>query len=1041
MKKISFFLFLLLPFISSAQKVEECASGKIHKRLVENNPDYAQIIIDNNNQIRNLEKSVARNKSNTVYEIPVVVHIVHTGQAVGTGANISMTQINSAITRLNDRYRNTHSSSVDTKIQFVLAARDPNGNATTGVIRVNGSSVSKYASEGITAGEGKGADEDSIKSLSKWPNTDYYNIWVVTEIEDNNGLFGIQGYAYFPGASSAVDGTVIMHTCFGTSGTVNSFNNQGRTLVHELGHGLNLHHTFNGDSDGTVCPSGNGDFVADTDPHIRASSNCPTGNNTCTGSSIDEVSANFMNYSSQTCAVKFTAGQSTRMRAAILASRPSLTSSLGGTPPGASVINATCSPTTGTVSNGFGIGILEVELNNIKVVSGNTNSEGGTGYIDRTSLQQVNVDPGSSYTINVRTGNSNNEDVMVFIDYNNNGNFTDPGETVLTSNSAKTHSGTIAIPSSGVVTGTPLRMRVISDFHGNTISGSCYNPAFGQTEDFALLIGSGSSPLTGSASASNVSCNGRTDGSASATASGGVAPYLFLWSNGSTTQNVNQLSAGTYTLTISDANGDNVTSTVSISEPTAISATVTTSSETCVRRDGSASIAASGGTAPYSYRWSNSKTTSSIVNVPGANYLVTLTDANGCTSVNAANISDDCTASVALRLHGYYCGVSGYDPRNAKFFFARDPNGTNYRVRVNGSGVSNHVYTTTSNFFNLRDIPGVQYSQTYTVEIAAFINGQWSGYGPTCDITTANIAQAVNLSIHGYYCGTSGYDPINANFYFNTRSDASSYSIRVNGPGVSNVVITTTGNRFNLRDIAGVQYGQSYTVEVAATISGQLSNYGNSCTITTGTIANVVSLTIHGYYCGTSGYNATNAHFYFNTRSDASSYRARVNGPGVSNFVYTPSINRVSLKDVPGMQNGQSYTIEIAAMVGGTLSNFGPTCTITTDPTPSPSARFKSTNPLSSGIAQSSKLVQVYPNPSSQETIFVKYEPINSDQTGLVELEVYDIKGQRMISKKLSVVNGIVTTDLNSNGLMSAGIYVMTLRDGATLITKKLIVK
>lgn len=486
-------MMLLLNTVISlqAQETEECASGLIHEKLMQNDPIYAQTILDNEALIQQYSESFERSTNATLLQIPVVVHIIHTGQAVGTGVNISMTQINSAIARMNNRYRNLHGPSVDTEVEFVLAQRDPNGNATTGVVRVDGSGVANYATEGVSIDgtSGIGADEETIKALSNWSNTDYYNIWVVTELEDNDGGFGFQGFAYYPGARPAIDGTIIMHTCFGTIGTVNSWNNQGRTLVHELGHAFNLAHTFNGDEDGTICPPGNGDNVADTDPHIRAPSNCPTGTNACTGNSIAGVTSNFMNYSSQTCALEFTNGQSTRMRAAIALSRPGLTTSLAGTAPAASsAIAATCTPSTSDTSNTYGMGIYKVNMNNIDVVSNGTVNEGD--YIDHTKHQTIVVEAGSTYPITINTGGANNENVVVYIDYNNNGDFSDAGETVFNSNGAVTHSGNITIPSSGITANALLRMRIISDFVNFTITSSCFSPTYGQTEDYAIEINS-----------------------------------------------------------------------------------------------------------------------------------------------------------------------------------------------------------------------------------------------------------------------------------------------------------------------------------------------------------------------------------------------------------------------------------------------------------------------------------------------------------------------------------------------------------------------
>mgnify|MGYP003745516971 CR=1 FL=1 len=143
---------------------EHCASHTLHEKLLETDPTYAKQHIRNENEIQDLVQAMQASAGNgsqaqvfgDTLEIPVVVHVIHTGQNVGVGANISTAQINGAIEAINDRYRktpNTHgdAAGVDTEIQFILAKRDPDCNATTGIVRVNGSSVTDYSNEGITA--------------------------------------------------------------------------------------------------------------------------------------------------------------------------------------------------------------------------------------------------------------------------------------------------------------------------------------------------------------------------------------------------------------------------------------------------------------------------------------------------------------------------------------------------------------------------------------------------------------------------------------------------------------------------------------------------------------------------------------------------------------------------------------------------------------------------------------------------------------------------------------------------------------------------
>ncbi len=498
-------LCLVLALTTKAQTIaghEKCGSATIHNRLLTTDPDYAtrRSSIEQQLQTRILFKQQIQGSStNDVYRIPVVVHVMHLGEAVGTGNNISEVQVNSAISSLNEQFRKVAGSTgdgngVDTEIEFALAQRDPNCNTSNGIVRVNTTSITNYNVQGITS-----TNELDLKALSRWPNANYLNVWVVSEIDGNNGGGGTQGYAYFPGASPNYDGIVVLNSAFGTTGTVKWYTNEGKVLTHEVGHYLDLYHTFEGDAGGSSCPSnGNfcgtnaGDCCGDTPPVRRTTSGCPTtATNSCTGSTYGDAVTNYMDYTSETCQKMFSPDQKARMRTAIETARPGLLSSRALEPQvaGDSPSNPQCTPNTTNLSNAFGFGVYEVIFDDLHVVSSGAVFEGG--YMDNTCSQKDSVDAGATYGISIKTGPANSEDVRVYIDYNDDGDFVDAGETVLTSNALFTHNGTITIPSNA---SGHLRLRVISDWSGNNISGSCYNSEYGQAEDFTLYVTSNTPP-------------------------------------------------------------------------------------------------------------------------------------------------------------------------------------------------------------------------------------------------------------------------------------------------------------------------------------------------------------------------------------------------------------------------------------------------------------------------------------------------------------------------------------------------------------------
>ncbi len=149
--------------------------------------------------------------------------------------------------------------------------------------------------------------------------------------------------------------------------------------------------------------------------------------------------------------------------------------------------------------------------------------------------------------------------------------------------------------------------------------------------------------LTAPITTVGVSCNGKSDGSATVTAGGGTAPYTYAWApGGGNTAIVSGLSAGTYTLTLTDNNGCSITSTAAITQPVALSVAVTGPQTLCVGVTGTLTANVTGGTAPYVYTWSAGATsagsTAQIQPASSQTYTVNITDANGCTASGTYSI-------------------------------------------------------------------------------------------------------------------------------------------------------------------------------------------------------------------------------------------------------------------------------------------------------------------------------------------------------------------------------------------------------------------
>ncbi|MBL0054306.1 MAG: SprB repeat-containing protein [Bacteroidetes bacterium] len=146
--------------------------------------------------------------------------------------------------------------------------------------------------------------------------------------------------------------------------------------------------------------------------------------------------------------------------------------------------------------------------------------------------------------------------------------------------------------------------------------------------------------LVATCAGTNVNCFGGNNGSATVTATGGTAPYTYLWSNGKTTAANNNIAAGTYTATVTDAKGCTATCAYTVTQPTQLVATCAGTNVNCFGgNNGSATVTATGGTAPYTYLWSNGKTTAANNNIAAGTYTATVTDAKGCTATCAYTVT------------------------------------------------------------------------------------------------------------------------------------------------------------------------------------------------------------------------------------------------------------------------------------------------------------------------------------------------------------------------------------------------------------------
>lgn len=250
----------------------------------------------------------------TLYTLPIVVHIIHSGQVIGDSINLTEVRIKEQVQSLNNDFRKTEGTlgennsplSDDSYIQFKLAEIDPDGNATNGITRIN---FLENMPDNINERQA-----NWLCKLGYWNPKKYINVWVYGGFQPNENLgYATLPTANLPGITEEIqvksDGVMINTHHFGKS-TIVTEAGLGRTLTHEMGHFLGLLHIW-GEKEGGECTDYD-DFVEDTHPVNGPIFHCDQITLSCNGETAPVT--NYMNLLKDKCMNIFTKGQIERMR-------------------------------------------------------------------------------------------------------------------------------------------------------------------------------------------------------------------------------------------------------------------------------------------------------------------------------------------------------------------------------------------------------------------------------------------------------------------------------------------------------------------------------------------------------------------------------------------------------------------------------------------------------------------------------------------------------------------------------------------------------
>lgn len=381
----------------------------------------------------------------------------------------------------------------------------------------------------------------------------------------------------------------------------------------------------------------------------------------------------------------------------------------------------------------------------------------------------------------------------------------------------------------------------------------------GCTTSASAVINNNAGPSL-STNSSDATC-GNNNGTATASVSGGTAPYTYAWNNGGTTQTITGLAPANYTVTVTDANNCSVSLPVTVNAAGGPSATASSTNSTCGNNNGSASSSVIGGTAPFTYLWNNGATTPSISNVSFGIYNVTVTDFNGCTATASATINNTGGPSLSLTTTDAFCGnnngtaTANVSGGTAPFTYQWNTGGTTQTITSLSAGNYSVVVTDANNCSSSLPVTvNATAGPTVSISTSSTLCGQSNGSatanvsGGTSPFTylwsTGATTQAISNLAAGNYsvavtdangCNTGAISTVSSSGSANTTFSASATSVCA-GASVT-LTNTTAGSgltyqwKRNNVNVSGAT-NSTYTFAPSGVANYSLSVTGSCGTIT-----------------------------------------------------------------------------------------------------------------------------------------------------------------------------------------------------------------
>lgn len=549
-------------------------------------------------------------------------------------------------------------------------------------------------------------------------------------------------------------------------------------------------------------------------------------------------------------------------------------------------------------------------------------------------------------------------------------------------------------------------------------------------------------PMQASAVITNEICFGDSNGGIDLTVQYGYPAYSFAWSNGDTTEDLTNIPQGTYFVTITDDSANVLIDTFTVGgNPQIVISAVVTNTTSSTANDGAIDVTVSGGTAPYTYVWSNTETTEDISNLPVGSYTITVTDAAGCSETGTYAI--DSVGPTGLPF------VVSFTTVNESCFGSNDG-----AVMLSvGGGTTPYFYTwnTGATTQNLTGVPAGTYyftvtdNDTSSYSDSAIILGNpqimISGVMTPPSSGTSNDG-ALDVTVSG---GTAPYSYLWSNSQ--TTED-------ISGLGIGSYTITVT-------DSIGCSANKTFAVDtIPALILVSLSSdvtclETNNGTIDLTIIGGVAPFTISwsngastedlfGLAAGAYTVTVTDSFGQVEVLTDSVGSNPMYPNPVAGPITGSASVQSwISYTYTVPLSNGSSFlwaaeggsVNNTASNAASILWNAGPSGTLyvtETDANGCVGQDSLAVTIIYLGVNEAHEnTIQVYPNPSNGFLTINLPEAFNTAQ-----LSVFTLGGQMVQQQRIQGLNTLISL----NGV-ARGTYIMQFENDGIILHHKVVIQ